>query len=454
MSLVDALSRFRDPLEERAIRDNDLWGAWARGDDVGAATANPAGVNVSRSSALGMSAVWACVSLIADTIATLPITTYTRDSDGSKKPYRRPDWLDAPNPEQTTVDFVFNQVSSLLLDGSAFVYTLRDPKRGGDVAEAWVLDPNWVQVRREPHPGTGKLELVYYVQVAAGMQSPVGPFRIAAGPEMFHIVAFNSNSGYPRGLPPLEVARLMFGSGIANAEMGARFYGSGMNAGGVIETDEDLTDVQAKQLKEDFSRANGGLRKMHLPPVLTGGATWKQISISPEQAQFLQHREFTVTDVARFFGVPPFMVGDVAKSTSWGSGLAQQNTGFVAYTLRRWIERLEASWKRWMFLLDPPEAFVQFDVNGLLRGDPTTMADYFQKRFMTASATPNQIRAAFDEPPTDDGDIYYFPVNMAPVGTEPVRPNRIPVDENFPGGTDVPEAAPAIVRPDPGTSDG
>jgi phage portal protein BeeE len=102
---------------------------------------------------------------------------------------------------------------------------------------------------------------------------------------MFHVMAFQPSSSWPRGISPIEQAKRMFGSGIAGQEMGARYFGHGLNASGVIEVPDDMTIEQARQLKEDFTRSNSGLSKMHLPPVLTGGAKWTQMQINPEQVK-------------------------------------------------------------------------------------------------------------------------------------------------------------------------
>lgn len=426
MSLLGELLRRGDPVESRAIYATDYWGEWAAGNDNPGGLDPATGVNVTRDTALGVSAVWACMSLIGDSIATLPVDTFATNDDGSRgKPYRpRPSWLDNPNGEQTKVDFIFNQVVSLLGDGNAFVYTVRNRK--GDVVEAWTLNPDWVQVYREYV--NGKLQLVYYVNVTAGQQSPVGPFRIVAGPEMFHIMAFQASSGWPRGLSPIERARRMFGSGIAGQEMGARFFGHGMNAAGVIEVPDDFTIEQARELKRDFSTANGGLSKMHLPPVLTGGAKFNAIQISPEQAQFIEQRKFSVDEIARFFRVPPHMIGNLEKTTSWGTGIEQQSIGFVRYTLRPWIERLEEAWSKHMLLFEPKGTRVGFDVDGLMRGDAAAQAAYAQARFQTGW-THNDVRHYFGEAPIDDGDTSYFPVNFAPVGTEPLKVAKVDAEE-------------------------
>jgi len=422
MSLLAALLERGDPVERRTIRDDQLWNSWARGEDFGATAESEAGVRVTRITSLGLASVWACVSLIADSVATLPVEAYTIDSERERTAASdQPEWLQTPNPEQTRVDWIFNQVASLLLDGNAFVYTIRD--KFGDVVTAWILDPNWVQVRREFGPN-GQLQIVYYVMVAKGQQSPVGPFRVPAGPDMFHVMAFQSNSGYPRGLAPLEVARQLFGGAIASQHAGSRFFGHGMNASGVLEVPDTLSDVQAKQLKEDFSRAAGGWRKWGLPPVLTGGAAWKQIQISPEQAQFLEHRQFTTEDIARFFRVPPFMVGVLAKTTSWGTGIEQQGIGYVTYTLRPWIERLEEAWSRYM-MMARPGVRIGFDVGGLLRGDTTTRAQWYNLGRFGGWLSANDVRVKEGMAKIPDGDIYLVPTNMTAPGN--LDPSAVPL---------------------------
>lgn len=435
----------RSLLERRAIRDSDFWGSWGAGDDTpGRDLAT--GVNVSRNTTLGLSAVWSCVSLIADTVATLPAAAFDVGENGVKtRVADQPLWLETPNPEQTIVDFWFGVIASLLLDGNAFIYTIRNALQ--EVVEAWVLDPQWVQVRREwvtlPSGGSS-LELVYYIMVAKGQQSPVGPFRVVAGPDMFHVTAFNPSSNWPRGIAPLEVARQMFGGALANQEMGARFYGQGMNASGVIEVPGDMLIDQARELKRDFANANGGLARMHLPPVLTGGATWKQIMVSPEQAQFLESRRFVVEDIARWFRVPLWMIQSNEKTTSWGSGIEQMGIGFVTYTLNPWIGKVTAGFKKHTLMPFHPARVVAFNVRSLLKGDHTARAQWYASGRQWGWLSADDIRADEDMPPLPDGkgEIYLEPVNMQEPGVS--DPASMPK-------TGLPSVqAPATAAPDEG----
>jgi HK97 family phage portal protein len=422
MTLLDRLLDRRDPVEHRAITSAGFWKRWAAGDEGPPGVDPVSGVHVDRSSALGLGAVWACVSLIGDSIATLPANIVEPRPGGGWRTIDapKPAWLDVPNTEQTKVDFAFNQVASLLLDGTAIVYKVLDGR--GNILEAWALDPSMVTILREPDQN-GTLRLVYYVTANKGMQSPVGPFRIPEGPEIFHINAFQSASNWPRGLPPLEIARRMFGGSIAGQEMAASFFTRGMNAPGFIETPEGLTPDQARELKSDLQKGNAGSpRNMQFPPVLTGGAHFVPSLITPEQSQFIEQRRFSVEEVARFFRVPPFMVGELSKTTTWGTGVEQQGIGFVKYTLRPWIERLEEAWTRHMLFLTPGYR-IRFDVDELLRGDSAARSEYYSKMFQVAAVSPAAIALAENLPELGpEGDRHYYPVNMAVVEGDQLEP--------------------------------
>lgn len=413
------LDRLFGKHEGRAIGPSQA--AWDRGD-YPEGYFEPVGVRVDRDAALGVSAVWACVSLIADTIATLPLGLF-ETANNAPKQLPAQAWMNNPNPEQSLVEFMFGVVTSLLLHGNAYIYTVRDKFQ--NVIEVWVLDPRWVYARRELYGPNNDTRVVYYIQVAKGMQSPVGPQIVPAGPDMFHITAFQPSSSWPMGISPLDNARMLWGSAIAGQEMGARWFGRGFNAAGVLETDDDVTDEQALQIKRSFADMNtGGPRKMHLPPLLTGGLKWQSIQITPEQAQFLGQRQFAVDEVARWFRVPPHMIGNLEKTSSWGAGIEQQSIGFVKYTLRGWINRIEASLKLHMLPFQP-DAFFRFDTLDLMRGDMASLADFGLKTHMFGGMSANEFRSDYlGKPSFEGGDVHYFPVNTAPVGTEPIRVDK------------------------------
>jgi HK97 family phage portal protein len=280
------------------------------------------------------------------------------------------------------------------------------------VLETWNIAPERVRLRRENQ------RIVYDIF------DPDHDLMVTVGQDrMFHIPGL-SWPGKLKGISPLEAARHLVGAGLGSQEYAERFYGQGMHQSGVIEAEDDLTIEQAKEVKQDFQRITGGLRKAHLPAVLVK-AKWNPMTVSPEQAQFLETRAFSGNEIARFFRVPPHMIADVEKSTSWGTGIEQQGIGFVTYTLAPWLTRLEQAYST--FLLNRPfqrNAFVKFNVNGLMRGDIKTRFETYQIARQNGLMNADEIRALEDQPPLPDGagEEYWRPANIGVVGEEQTDP--------------------------------
>lgn len=366
--------------------------------------ASDAGVTVSTTSAMRLTAVYACVRLIAETIAAMPLKTYTGDGPDRREarlPAERVIW-DRPNPEQTRQTFWSQVLVSLLLDGNAFVNTARDGL--GRVAELWVLDPTLVSIGR-----TEAGERVYEVS-GSGTLTPR---------EIVHIPGILL-PGAVRGLSPIGQARQALGIAIAAEKLGARLFGSGTLLGGILEVDADLSGKEhvVQALQERFASMNAGLANSHRVAVIDNGAKFRPLGLPPEDAQFLESRRFQVAEIARLYGVPPHMIGDVERSTSWGTGIEQQNIGFVQYTLQPWIIRIEQAITAYLL---PRPRYAKFTVDGLLRGDVATRIAYYGAGRRDGWLTPNQIRALEDMPPREDpaGDQYLD----TPTGA---APNRAP----------------------------
>ena len=405
-------------LAQRAIYASDFWGRWQRGEDLDD-PGNLAGVTVTRETAMQLSAVWACVSLVSDSISTLPMDTFIREQR-ARKPFRpRPPWVLTPNPEQDRHQWVSQQLVSLLLDGTAYVHTIRD--RMGDVVEAWNA-PAWMVTPKRARRG----RIEYEVRDEHGQTITLDQTQ------MFHVPGM-SWPGQIRGMSPLEAARRMLSTGLGAQEFAERFYGQGFSSPGFVEVPGDFTTEQAKDLKADILRMTGGLKRSHLPGVLTGGAKFASSTVTPEQAQFLESRGFSVTEIARFFRCPPHLISDVEKSTSWGTGIEEQNIGFVTYTLRPWLERLEQAYSRHMLSLGSQrDAFVKFNVDGLLRGDFKSRQEGYAVGRMWGYLNADDVNAYEDRPPLPDGlgQEYLVPMNMRPAG-EPV-PAADPPSEDPP----------------------
>lgn len=376
---------------------------WAKGDD-GWQSLVPSGVKVTRETAMQLSAVWACVRILSDTVSTLPVGTFRREED-VRIPTPRPRWLDAPNPDQTRVEFVEQQVGSMLLDGNAFILTVRD--RFGDIVDLWNVHPDLVEPKR-----VGR-QLVYDVT-----DPDTGQVTVLTRAQMFHIPCF-AWPGQLRGVSPIEHARRVIGLGLASQEYAEKFYGQGMHGAGIIESKEALTPDQGKELKRDFTRLAHGMANAHLPVVLSGGANWKPLSVTPEQGQFLESRKYSVAEIARWFRVPPHLIADVERSTSWGTGIEEQNIGFVTYGIRHLLERLEQAWTRWLFPFT--DEFVKFNVDGLLRGDQKSRYDAYAVSRQWGWMNADEIRALEDLPPLPDGlgQKYLIPTTHRGADDEP-----------------------------------
>jgi HK97 family phage portal protein len=353
-----------------------------------------AGVSVNEKNALGMPAVWRAVNLIAGTCASLPLHLYRYRDDDTRLKVRTA-LLDQPHPDLTPFE-VWEQVfAHLALWGNAYLLKLRN--QGGQLSELWPIHPSRVKTGRASD-GTK----IY--QVDNNTDDPQTDDTI------LHIPGF----GYDGivGLSPITIARQGIGLAMAAEEYGARLFGSGSLASGILQTDRVLDQPTADRLKARWKERVGGLDRAHEVAVLDAGTKFQQLSIPPEDAQFIESRRFQISEVARMYGVPPHMLMDTEKSTSWGTGIEQQNIAFVVYTLRPWLTRVEQR----VSSLYPRPQFVRFSVEGLLRGDTQQRAAFYKQMWDVGAFSTNDIRRYEDLSPVDGGDVRYRPLNMGILG--------------------------------------
>ncbi len=394
--------------EERALTYQDGWGTGA--DWAGGATA--AGPAVTQEGSLGIGAVYAAVTLLAESIASLPVDSFIHWNE-SRKPYRpTPLWLEQPNLEDGSMDFWEQVMTSLLLDGNAYSLVTRDTL--GLPLELIPLHPSLVTPTRNRSGA-----LVYDVRSpdTSGLVR-VGRYTATSG-NLWHIRAFRV-PGALKGISPIEKARQTLGLSIAAEEYGARFFSKSAMAGGVIEfpAEAKVDEVGITQMIELWKKHHQGRSNAHVPGVLSGGATWKQISIPNDHAQFIETRKFSVAEIARWYRVPPHLIGDVERSTSWGTGIEEQNLAFVTYSLRPWLVRLEQA----ASVLMPSKAFIKFNLEGLLRARTLERYQAYASARQAGWLSVDEIREKEDRAPLPDGagQIFLEPVNMAPAGSQPV----------------------------------
>lgn len=372
--------------EVRAVRDPG-WAAWARGDDWVATGHTAAGKRVTRDTALESLVVYGCVNLISDYVSTLPLDVLR----GPAEPVTpAPLWVEQPNPETDRVAFVGQLLISLLLDGNAYVWVGKDD--ANRTRELQAIHPAEVWLVR--NRATGRVD--YFVQGE--------PKRVLAPNVMDGLVHVRALSwpGSPKGLSPVEQARQAVGAALASTEFAGKFWAQGSAPPGVIELDGELTAEQARSIKENWVRWNGGSNRAHLPGVLQGGMKWKPVMISPEQAQFLQSRRYTDSVIAaQWFKVDPTLLGIGVEGNSLTyQNVESRNTHLVRHTLLPWIVRLE----RLFTSLLPTKQYAKFNVNGLLRADLSTRYSAYQTAITTGFMTPNEARELEDMPALPGGD--------------------------------------------------
>lgn len=343
------------PPEERGA--SSTWGAWP-----GDSTPSWAGKDVSRESALQLLTVYGCVRLICDSIATLPVDVIRERDDGTREEIRPPVWLVQPTADLDFTSWCTQVLSSLLLDGNAYILVLEDGL--GRIIELVPVDPMRVQVTRV----SGRRVVLINGTPWTG--------------RMLHLKGAML-PGSDVGMSPVEYARQTIGLGLATVEHGAKSFSRGLALSGVLEFPDKLTPERAKDQARMWSRKLKGTDE--LPGVLDGGATWKPTSVSNEQAQFLQTRGFTAAEIAgQMFLVDPSDLGiGVAGSSLTYANLLERTTRRVQVTLLPWIVRIETALSS---LLARPQ-FVKLNVDALLRGDATQRWSVYESaaRINTAS---------------------------------------------------------------------
>lgn len=369
------------------------------------------GKTVNERSSMQMTAVYACVRILAEAIASLPLHLYQFGEDGNKiKATDHPLYRllhDEPNEEMTSFVFRETLMTHLLLWGNAYAQIIRNGK--GEIAALYPLMPNRMQVDRDR---TGKL---YYQYTTRGEDAPTmkGSSVILDPTEVLHIpgLGFDGLVGYS----PIAMAKNAIGMAIACEEFGAKFFANGAAPSGVLEHPGTIKDPA--RVRETWQGQFGGSANSGKVAVLEEGMKYTPISISPEQAQFLETRKFQINEIARIFRVPPHMVGDLEKSSF--SNIEQQSLEFVKYTLDPWVIRWEQSLARALIRADEkPDLFFRFNVEGLLRGDYQSRMSGYATARQNGWMSANDIRTLEDLdhiPKEDGGDLYLVNGNMLPL---------------------------------------
>lgn len=395
---------------------------WAIPSNGSLAAYSAAGVPVTDDTAMQLIAVAACVRILSQTVAGLAFGAIRMQGELRKAMTPPPVIVSDPFGGGATTALLSRRAGfaqmmvSLLLRGNAYaVVTARD----------YLLRPTRLRIL---HPDRVRCQFD-----ESGQREYWINRQTVDAEDMVHLIGMAFPES-PTGMSVISYARTAIGLGLAAEQFGAGFFGKGAHMTGVITVDGDLDKARARQMKEAFEASHGGMENAHSIGVLSGGAKWTPISVTPEDAQFLGTRAAQNFDMAMLFGLPPHMLGQVDRTTSWGTGIEQQSLGFLRHTLASWIGPFEDAWS----MMLPRPQLAQFDTDDLLRTDTAGRWAYYSIARNIAGMTPDEIRAKENLPPLPGGlgADPYAPLNSAHTTDPGWKPGQ-PGDENEP-----PEPAP------------
>lgn len=361
------------------------------------------GKPVNERTAMQTTAVYACVRILAEAVASLPLHVYEYQDDGGKKlVHDHPLYYllhDEPNPEMTSFVFRETLMSHLLIWGNAYAQIIRDG--AGRVLGLYPLLPDKMDVQRDDKGN------IYYVYSRNSDENPMfkeyGNIKLKAE-DVLHIpgLGFDGLIGYS----PIAMAKNAVGMTLACEEYGASFFANGANPGGVLEHPGVLKDPS--KVRKSWNSVYRGVSNAHKIAVLEEGMKYQQIGIPPEEAQFLETRKFQINEIARLYRIPPHMVGDLDKSSF--SNIEQQSLEFVKYTLDPWVIRWEQSLQRSLLLPgEKGKYFIKLNVDGLLRGDYQSRMNGYAVGRQNGWFSANDIREMENMNPIPDeegGNLY------------------------------------------------
>jgi HK97 family phage portal protein len=381
--------------EQRAISYQTVFEA---GDDL--VFGNLSDTYVDSKTVFQVNAVYSAVSLIADTISTLPLDSYIR-LDGQRRAFRpAPDWVRQPDIALPRTAFYNSAIVSLLLDGNLFVRII--PARDGTIANLIVLNPKTVTVKRN-----ARQELIFEVE---GESKPLTKEEMIFLPDVLR-------PGHVRGVSRVEALKENFGLALALERFAATFFGQGTNLGGVIEFPGNLTAEQAENLRNSFDVKHKGWRRGHRTGILSGGATFKTTQVDPEGAQSIEARRLAVEDVARAFNIPANML-NIPGTTTYAS-VEQNNLQFITHTLRPIVQKLEGAFSPLMARYPGGEtAFIKFNLDGLARADLQSRLSAYSTGLQAGFLTINDVRRLEDLSDIEDPAASQVRVPLANMNIE------------------------------------
>lgn len=379
---------------------------WLREFFGGLGGTTVSGVRVDEETAMRFIAVFACVRILAETMGQVPLIVYRRLQPRGKE--RATDHRlyrllhDEPNPEITSCQWRETITAHQALWGNCY-HEIESDETGQPVA-LWPITPKRVRIER----ARLTQRRLYHVSLPEGGETILFP------EQMLHVPLLSLNG--LTGLSPIGVAREAVGLGLAAEEYASRFFAGDTNVGGVLQHPGSLSDRAYERLLAHWQERHGGLSKAHRLAILEEGLKFERVGIPPEDAQFIEQRRFSVNEIARLYRIPPHLLSDVERSTSWGSGIEQQSIGYVVYTITPYAVRFEQAFNKLIAREERATIFIEFLLDSLARGDLKSRYEAYAvgRQWGWLSADDCREKENMNELPDGRGSTYLIPLNMVP----------------------------------------
>ena len=384
-----------------------------------------AGVELDETTSLNFSAVWNAIQIISGTIGTLPLHLYKKTGDRREKANTRRIYSvlhSVANPEMTAMNYREVSAAHAVSWGNWYSEIVRSTV--GDVEELWPIAPNRVKPMRKNG------QMIYEIAIGNGQKV------ILPREKVLHIpgLGFDGIMGYS----VLTKARESIALGLATEEFGARYFGEGTHPGVVVSHPQVIAPEVHERLKKSLIAAHSGLGKSHRLMLLEDGMKMENISISPEDSQFLETRQFQVPEIARWFNIQPSKLKDHSRSTF--NNIEHLAIDHVVDCIRPWLVRIEQNLNM-QLLTDAERAaglYFEHNVEGLLRGDSASRSEFYSKMFLIGAYSINEIREKENMNPVEGGDERFVPMNMVPLSmakelAKPPEPEPVVVEPEAEG---------------------
>lgn len=357
------------------------------------------GVNVTPAKAMTYAPFFACVRVLAETVGQIPIHVFEtkgrQKTEATDHPVHRLLHTDGPNNFQTPQEFIEWVVTCLAMRGNAYSFITQVR---GEIRELLPISPGAVKPRMLDDGGT----VVYDVTLKSGTTT----FPSSA---IYHVRLFTLDG--VNGLSPIGFARETIGSGLAAQEHGARLFANAAHPGGLLSTDKQLSLDASKRLISNVELLVGGLDNAGRTLVLGDGMKYQQIGMNSADAEWLEGRKFTRSEIAGIMRVPAHLIADLDRATF--SNIEHMSQSFIDYSLTPYFTRIEARARKQLFSPDERKTHaVKFNANALLRGDMQARANFYTAMVQNGAMSPNEIRELEDRNPREGGDVYLTPANM------------------------------------------